>query len=128
MRDEEIDAIPEARDDRCITRVIAAGYLDMVKGLDRIPMHHTERGREEPRRNRVIDAMQCSGHLKWRLTGSHSQQRERRPLGRSETDAGPMTIIRRVSTEAVCKHSAMNSVQTVAAGLVGAHDRWHRQA
>jgi hypothetical protein len=47
MRDEEIDAIPEARDDRCITRVIAAGYLDMVKGLDRTTRNVVARSRAE---------------------------------------------------------------------------------
>ena len=52
MRDEEIDAILEARDGRCITLVIAACYLDMVKGLDRVLLHNPERGREDLRRNR----------------------------------------------------------------------------
>jgi hypothetical protein len=52
MRDEEIDAILEARDGRCITRVIAARYLDMVKGLDWVLMHNPERDCEELRRSR----------------------------------------------------------------------------
>jgi hypothetical protein len=51
MRDEEIDALLEARDGRCITRAIAAPYLDMVKGAAR---------------KQGIATMRCSGHLEWR--------------------------------------------------------------
>ena len=79
MRDDEIDAISEARDDRCITLVIAAGYLDMVKGLDRYrctTRNVAARNRAEIGDRR--DAVQRTSRVA--AYGKLFQQRERRPL------------------------------------------------